>query len=83
MAKKEIKVPFANHITEQKCTIYDCDFNGKECLYRFIKTRQNQPQICLNCLKELGVKDNYKLIPCQQQWRYEIKKDFKRTWSWN
>lgn len=49
-------------IVERNSIVYDCKCEGKLCLHRFIKTRVNQPNICLNCLRELNIRDEYKVV---------------------
>lgn len=43
-----------------KSTIYLCSIEGTDCLHRFLKTREDQPDICANCLKQFGVLYIYK-----------------------
>lgn len=45
--------------------VHKCSFNGKRCLLVFIKTRYHQPNICLHCLKEKGIINNYKILKIQ------------------
>jgi len=45
-----------------RSTIYSCSIEGDDCLHRFIKTRQDQPDICPNCLKKFGVLYIYKPV---------------------
>ena len=63
-------------IYEKRSKIYLCSYYGKKCLMLFIKTRHHQPHICLNCLQELHIKDNYKILKLQKYGK-------KRTAWWS
>ena len=51
--KKKKNIVLPSDIHERISKIYLCSHNGKKCLYLFIKTREQQPEICLHCLMEL------------------------------
>ncbi len=39
-----------------------CEIQGTRCLNNFIKTRHEQPNICLRCLDDLRIKRQFKVI---------------------
>lgn len=45
--------------------VYRCSFDGRNCLTFFIKTRYHQPNICLHCLQDIGIKDKYAILKIQ------------------
>lgn len=61
MAKKSY-IPLVSEVTIRYSKIHVCKYQGKECLLHFIKTRYHQPDKCLNCLKELGVREDYRKL---------------------
>lgn len=57
---------------QSKKEIVVCEEHGKNCLNKFIKTRTNQPNLCLNCLRMLN------LISC---YSVEVNKVKANLWS--
>ena len=55
-------IPLASDITELNSEILQCTYEGTRCLHRYIKTRENQPEICLNCLQEQNLLSTYNII---------------------
>lgn len=47
--------------------IFLCSHDGPKCLYFFIKTRRGQPEICLNCLRELNILENFDIIKLSEE----------------
>ena len=42
--------------------VWQCEYQGDDCMGLFIKTLKDQPEICTKCLQELGAFDNYKSL---------------------
>lgn len=61
-----LKFTILPNIVEKQSDVFLCRYYGKKCLILFIKTRYHQPHICLNCLQELKILDNYKILKIQK-----------------
>lgn len=66
MAKKKSYIAFVSEVIERHSTIRSCKYEGKQCLHTYIKTRFHQPDMCINCLKELNKLNNYQVLKLQK-----------------
>lgn len=61
MNKTVNKIGLVTKPHKLKYEVITCEEQGRFCLKKFIKTRVDQPNMCVNCLKMLDMLDSHPL----------------------